>query len=137
MARELHDVIAHCVSVMVVQTGAARRVAAQDTKAAREALGVVEDAGREALVELRRLVGVLRRETGELEDRAAPGLAGLGALAERCRAAGLPVELHIRGQTGLAIGRSRSGRVPRGTGGPDERDQARWPGFGGGMGRGR
>ena len=99
MARELHDVIAHCMSVMVVQTGAARRVADSDTEAAREALGVVEGSGREALVELRRVVGVLRRGSGETEDHATPGLAGLGALVERCRAAGLPVELHASGQT--------------------------------------
>jgi len=98
MARELHDVIAHGVSVMVVQTGAARRVAARDTEAAREALRVVEGSGREALVELRRLVDVLRHGRGEAQDRAAPGLAGLGALVERCRAAGLPVELHLSGQ---------------------------------------
>ena len=99
MARELHDVIAHCVSVMVVQTSAARRVAAVDPEAARNALGVVEGSGREALVELRRLVGVLRRDSGAEEVRRAPGLGGLGALAERCRAAGLMVELHVSGQT--------------------------------------
>ena len=99
MAREMHDVIAHCVSVMVVQTGAARRVARSNAEAAREALRVVEGSGREALVELRRLVGVLRRASGETEDHAAPGLAGLGALVERCRAAGLRVELHVSGPT--------------------------------------
>ncbi len=104
MARELHDVVAHCMSVMVVQTGAARRVAEIDTEAARGALRVVEGSGREALVELRRLVGVLRRTSGEAEDRAAPGMAGLGALVERCRAAGLPVELHVSGQTASLSG---------------------------------
>jgi signal transduction histidine kinase len=100
MARELHDVIAHCVSVMVVQTTAAGRVARIDLQAARGALQVVENAGREALVELRRIVGVLRHSRDDLAGRAAPGLAQLGALVERSRAAGLPVELRVEGQTG-------------------------------------
>lgn len=73
MARELHDVIAHCVSVMVVQTSGARRVAASDLAAAGEALRVVESTGREALVELRRMVGVLRRGSDELADSAGHG----------------------------------------------------------------
>ncbi len=62
MARELHDVIAHCMSVMVVQTQAAHRIAATDIESARDALQTVERSGREALVELRRLVGALRRD---------------------------------------------------------------------------
>jgi signal transduction histidine kinase len=96
MARELHDVVAHCVSVMVVQTSGARRVAASDLEAAREALKVVESAGREALVELRRIVGVLYR--GEDEPAgASPGLRELGVLVDRARAAGLPVELSVEG----------------------------------------
>jgi signal transduction histidine kinase len=98
MARELHDVIAHCVSVMVVQTGAARRVVGADLQSAREALRVVESSGREALVELRRIVGVLRRGGDDLSDSAAPGLAQLDVLAERSRGAGLPVELHVEGE---------------------------------------
>ncbi len=61
IARELHDVIAHCLTVMVVQTSAARTIVGSDADAARDALAVVERAGRDALVELRRIVGVLRR----------------------------------------------------------------------------
>ncbi len=95
MARELHDVIAHCMSVMVVQTGAARRVLETDMKAAREALRFVERSGREALVELRRIVGVLSRRS---DDPAAPALSQLDQLIERFRSAGLPVELQIEGQ---------------------------------------
>jgi signal transduction histidine kinase len=95
MARELHDVIAHGVSVMVVQASAARRVAAGQADAAREALAAVESAGREALVELRRLVGVVRRSSGSLADSESPGLSQLAALVERSRAAGLPVELRL------------------------------------------
>ncbi|MGI8559364.1 MAG: sensor histidine kinase [Solirubrobacteraceae bacterium] len=105
MARELHDVIAHCVSVMVVQTSGARRVASRDVELATEALRVVEGAGREALVELRRIVGVLRRGSDQLAGSAAPGLAQLGALADRSRAAGLPVELNVEGHArGLSPG---------------------------------
>jgi signal transduction histidine kinase len=98
MARELHDVIAHCMSVMVVQTQAARRIASLDTEATRNALGVVERSGREALVELRRMVGVLDRESDDPVDTATPGLGQLEALANRARAAGLPVDVRVQGQ---------------------------------------
>ncbi|MGO9789899.1 MAG: sensor histidine kinase [Solirubrobacteraceae bacterium] len=97
MARELHDVVAHCMSVMVVQTSGARRVAASNLDAAREALKVVESAGREALVELRRIVGVLYRDDDEPAG-GSPGLAQLGMLVDRARAAGLPVELSVEGR---------------------------------------
>jgi signal transduction histidine kinase len=98
MARELHDVIAHDVSVMVLQTSGARGVAAGDLERARAALHVVESAGRDALVELRRIVGVLHRDSETLADSAAPGLSQLDALVDRARAAGLPVEVHVDGQ---------------------------------------
>jgi signal transduction histidine kinase len=98
MARELHDVVAHCVSVMVVQTAGARRVARSDLGAARDALHVVEGAGREALVELRRIVGVLHRGDDDISRGVTPGLAHLDALLDRARAAGLPVELEIAGR---------------------------------------
>ena len=97
MARELHDVIAHNVSVMVIQTSAAREVARRDLDTAHEALRAVERSGREALVELRRIVGVLRRSTDELAGSSAPGLSHLETLADRARAAGLPVELRVDG----------------------------------------
>ncbi len=98
MARELHDVIAHCMSVMVVQTQAARRIAATDIEATRNALGVVERSGRDALVELRRMVGALRRERDDPIEMAPPGLGMLEALAGRTRAAGLPVDVRVSGQ---------------------------------------
>ena len=100
IARELHDVIGHCVSVMVVQAAGARRVASGDVAAARQALEVVEDCGREALADLRWIVGVRRRDTGRLDDGATPGLVELGGLAERARAAGLPVSLAVEGEPG-------------------------------------
>ena len=98
MARELHDVIAHNVSVMVLQTSGARGVARNDCGRAQTALGVVESAGRDALVELRRIVGVLHRGREPLAASAAPGLSQLEALVERARSAGLPVQMHVDGQ---------------------------------------
>ena len=105
MARELHDVIAHNVSVMVIQTSAVQRVASSDLDAARDALRAVERAGREALVELRRTVGVLHRSADELDGAAAPGISQLDALVSRAGAAGLTVDLQIEGQrTTLSAG---------------------------------
>ncbi|MEA2632986.1 MAG: hypothetical protein QOE66_3205 [Chloroflexota bacterium] len=99
IARELHDVVAHSVSVMVIQTAAARRLAGQDREAARDALESVASCGRDALSEMRRMVGVLHRGDLELTDATAgPGLAQLPTLAERARASGLPVDLRIEGQ---------------------------------------
>ena len=98
MARELHDVIAHCVSVMVIQTSGARRAAQGDLEMARAALRVVESSGRDALVELRRVVGALHRSSDALAGSAAPGISQLDKLVDRARAAGLPVELHVDSQ---------------------------------------
>ncbi len=97
IARELHDVIAHSVSVMVIQTVAARRVAAGDRDAARGALRWCRRSGREALLEMRRMIGVLRHGDVELAGAAAPGLGQLDLLAQRARLAGLPVELQMDG----------------------------------------
>jgi signal transduction histidine kinase len=98
IARELHDVVAHSVSVMVIQTQAARRVAAGDREAAWVALGSVQSCGRDALMEMRRMIGVLRHGDEELAGATAPALSQLGALVARARAAGLPVELRIDGE---------------------------------------
>jgi signal transduction histidine kinase len=97
IARDLHDVIAHCLSVMVVQTSAARMIADSDIDAAREALAVVESTGREALVEFRRIVGVLRRESDQLDGAPALGVRQLSGLADRATAVGLPVTLSVTG----------------------------------------
>ena len=97
MARELHDVVAHGVSVMLIQSGAARQVIRTSPDLAEEALLTVEATGREAMAELRRLLGVLN-DDGEATGLAPqPGVDQLEALVERVREAGLPTELSIDG----------------------------------------
>jgi signal transduction histidine kinase len=97
IARELHDVIAHSVSVMVVQAGAARRLLGRQPERAGEAMREVEGSGREALTELRRLLGVLAARPDELVLAPQPGLGQLDALVQRVDAAGIPVDLRIVG----------------------------------------
>jgi signal transduction histidine kinase len=96
IARELHDVIAHNVSVMVVLAAAGNDVFERDARRAREALRSIESTGRAALVELRRLLGVVRRDDST-EYAPQPGLDRLPDLVEQVRAAGLPIELEIAG----------------------------------------
>jgi signal transduction histidine kinase len=98
IAAELHDVVTHNVSVMMVQTGAARRVLDTSPRDATEALLAVEASGRTAMTELRHLLGLLcPAGDGEATLRPQPGLADLGSLIERVSAAGLQVELHNSG----------------------------------------
>jgi signal transduction histidine kinase len=95
IAREMHDVVAHSVSVMVVQAGGARRILERDPARAVEAAAHIEDVGRAALAEMRRLLGVLHHG----DERAPqPTLRELDALVERTRAAGLPVSLTVEGE---------------------------------------
>ncbi|GIJ46639.1 two-component sensor histidine kinase [Virgisporangium aliadipatigenens] len=101
IARELHDVVAHHVSVMSVLATGTRRTMRRDPAAADEALTTIEETGRVALREMRRLLTVLRTEAepaGELEPQ--PGLPGLSALCEQIREAGLPVGLTVAGEPG-------------------------------------
>jgi signal transduction histidine kinase len=97
IARELHDVIGHSVSVMTVQASAVRRRLAPDQAAERQALETVESVGREALTEMRRMVGVLRQAGDRSDLEPPPGLAQLDRLVEKFRAAGLPVHLTVSG----------------------------------------
>lgn len=107
IASELHDVVTHNVSVMVVQAGAARRVMGIAPDDAREALLAVEASGRAAMSELRHLLGLLSpagddtaaadAATADAELRPQPGLGGLGSLIRRVSAAGLDVDLRISG----------------------------------------
>jgi signal transduction histidine kinase len=98
IARELQDVVAHDVSVMLVQAAAARRTVPVDPERARRAIAAVEETGREALGELRRLLGVLRRGDEELALAPQASLVRIGALVQRTCAAGLPVELEVAGE---------------------------------------
>lgn len=92
IAREMHDVVAHAVSVMVVQAGAERLRLGAHAGATCEALVAIEDSGRTALAELRGMLGVLRDRTGETLEPL-PGLAGLPTLVDSVRKAGLPVQV--------------------------------------------
>lgn len=92
IARELHDVVAHSVSLMVVQAGAERLRLGADAGRTGVALEAIEEAGRTALAELRTMLGVLRDQSGQALAPL-PGLAGIPVLLDRVRAAGLPVEL--------------------------------------------
>jgi signal transduction histidine kinase len=105
IARELHDVIAHSVSVMGVQAGAARTLMDTDAPAARAALLSVEATARSSVTELQRLLAVLRDGDDVIQDRdPAPGLAAVPALLERMRDAGLPVDLCTTAQVSLPAG---------------------------------
>ena len=98
IARELHDVVAHAVSVMVLQVGAVRHKLPEELDDDREALNGVERAGRTALTEMRRLLAAMRTDEDEAELAPQPGLDGLDSLAEEVGRAGLPVRLHVEGE---------------------------------------
>lgn len=96
IARELHDAVAHAMSVMVVQAEAAEEMLSVDPERARTPVQRIQSVGRDGLAEMRRLLAVLR--TGESPATAPqPGIAQLPVLAEQVRAAGLPVELTVQG----------------------------------------
>ena len=98
IARELHDVVAHAVSVMVLQVGAVRHRMPDSQAENREALQNVEQAGRTALAEMRRLLGAMRRDDDQPEYLPHPGLADLDSLLDDVRAAGLAVRLQVHGE---------------------------------------
>ena len=98
IARELHDIVAHAVSVMVLQVGAVRHKLPDAMAEDREALRRVERAGRTALAEMRRLLAAMRPDGDEAELVPQPGLDGLNSLLAEVGRAGLPVELHLEGQ---------------------------------------
>src|SRR3954471_20098209 len=97
IAGELHDVVAHGLSAMVVQASAARRLVPRDPDRAESAFASVETTGRDALTEIRSLLGVLRREDEDLALAPQPSLSHVSSLVNRTSAAGLPVELSVEG----------------------------------------
>ena len=97
VARELHDVVAHSVSLIAVQAGAAENLMGRDEARARQSLQAVQDAARGALSEMRRLLTVLRSEDGEAGLAPQPGIDDLSALVDQVSAGGLPVTLREQG----------------------------------------
>jgi signal transduction histidine kinase len=100
LARELHDIVAHSVTVMVLQAAGARRLLETDPDAARAALGLVQDAGKQTMAELRRLLGVLRAAVPDGQDiiEPQPGLARLETLVTEVRRAGVEVQVEVVGE---------------------------------------
>ena len=98
IARELHDIVAHSLSVMVLQAGAVRHRLAGDLAEDKSALEDVEKTGRQALAEMRRLLGVMRRDDDERDLTPQPSLASVDALVDQISGAGLPVHLHVEGE---------------------------------------
>ena len=98
IARELHDIVAHSVSVMVVQASAARRIVDEQPEEARAAMASIETTGREALVEMRRLLGVLRSDASPAPLEPQQGLAEIGTVIAGADRAGVVVELIIEGE---------------------------------------
>ncbi len=97
IVRELHDIVAHAVSVMVLQVGAVRHRLPDALGEERDALTAVEQAGRTALSEMRRLLGAMRDDGDGYELTPQPGLDGLDSLLQEVGRAGLPVRLHVDG----------------------------------------
>ena len=125
IARELHDIVAHAVSVMVLQVGAVRHKLPEMLAEDRDALEGVERAGRTALAEMRRLLGAMRRDGDGLELAPQPGVDGLDSLLDEVGRAGLPVELHVDGEPFPLPRGDRSLRLSNRAGRPDQRAQAR------------
>jgi signal transduction histidine kinase len=98
IARELHDIVAHAVSVMVLQVGAVRHRLPDSQREDRDALSHVEQAGRAALTEMRRLLNAMRSDGEDAELAPQPGLDQVDALIGDVTRAGLPVHLHVEGE---------------------------------------
>src|SRR4051794_4874575 len=98
IARELHDVVAHSISVMVVQSEGAKRMMERDPARARAALDQIEGTGRAALVEMRRLLGVLRKDDEGVERAPQPSTVSLETLVNRAQEAGLDVRVAVEGK---------------------------------------
>ena len=97
IARELHDVVAHHVSVMGIQAGAARRILPKQPEKVHEALSLIESSSRQAVAEMHRLLGFLRQEKQADGPAPQPSLKQLNMMISDMQEAGLPVELNIKG----------------------------------------
>ena len=127
IAREVHDSVAHSVSVMVLQMGGLRRLL-PDHPEAQEVLLGLERLGREAVDEMRRVVGILREGAGGeavAEPAPQPSLSRLDAVLDELRTGGMPVELHGQRRAGRAAPAGRRLRRPGGAGGAVQRRPAR------------
>ena len=124
IARELHDIVSHSLSVVITLADAAAVVGRTDPDRGAEAMTEVSEVGRSALSDMRAMFGVLRDSEPLPGLEPQPGVAGLGALAERVRATGLAVDLVDRGHAVPARRRRRADRVPHRPGGADEHDPA-------------
>jgi signal transduction histidine kinase len=98
IARELHDVIAHAIAVVVVQARGGRRMLDHDPADSRRAFDAIERTGEQALGEMRRLLGLLRESGDELGRAPLPSLERIPELAEQMRASGLPVDVAVEGE---------------------------------------
>ena len=124
IARELHDVVAHSLSVVIAQADGGRYAAEQDPSAATAALHTIAATAREAQAEMRRALGILREQPGApLQPQ--PGVDELAALVARTREAGLAVELTEEGPRAAARAGRRRDALPRRPGGAHQRAQAR------------
>jgi signal transduction histidine kinase len=104
IARELHDIVAHSMSLIAVKAGVANHVADQHPAATREALRVIEATSRGSLAEMRHLLGALRSGVDGAERAPAPGPAGIPALVDRARSAGVTAELSLDDTAGMPEG---------------------------------
>jgi signal transduction histidine kinase len=104
IARELHDVVTHSVSLMVLQTGAARQIMSHDERRSRALLASVEASGRAALEELRRLLGLLGDDDRDAPRSPQPGVTEIPSLIDQVRQAGVDVVLQIEGQPHVISG---------------------------------
>lgn len=110
IARDLHDVVAHAMSVMVVQAGAAERLVEQSPDRARQSLANIQEAGRQALADMRRMLGVLRDEGGPVELSPQPSIEQVHQMVQRCIESGVPTELHVDGEPAIrAVGPEMTG----------------------------
>ena len=132
LARELHDVVAHSMSVIAVQAGAGRHVLRTDPDEAEFALGAIEATSREALAEMRRMVGVLRHDGQRVDGpETVRGVADIAGLVEEIGRAGLPTSLAVEGERPVTVPAALDlAALSNRPGGVDQRDQVRGPGSG-------